>query len=1286
MSVRRGPYDSIPELGLGVLGSGAAIDGSLVHEQHSPLLTPTSRRKMTWCDLIALLQSKNLMGFRGKSLGSGHPVGAGANFEVWRYTVPQFERMIYQTQENEILPLGTVVALKRIIPRVNQDNEVDLGNQKQLSALASEVRALTAPSLRQHENIVTLYGLIWENRLDDRAAWPTLVLEYCAHTLAEVLENPISTVRIDQKIQFGKDIGRGLFALHVQSIIHGDIKSENILLKVEGADKFIPKLADFTCALFSSEDGSQKDSNEIVWLGGTNPWRAPEIKQCVRRNGYILQNEAYGADLFSYGMLWWRMFHDNRDPLSFVLQRDRKLVSESLKEQLKAEGSIGSIAEEDILSKVLEGEAGPIIARLVNHMLNLKPSARLQRTANLLANYRFIDAEGICQYYMKMKFEKGGMINDHLSLTNLKDEQDLAPSLDGVADLSVSIRELAFVDCLRLHNDEQRDEFRGLGPATKRRIFKELLSCVEDWERANNIRATCPGCCGLSRFDETPVPVNVTAAELLELLYMESMEHNCQEMLTEYKKQTQYGPISESLIFYRQIFTCYLEGYGVEKNINEGLTWLVKAARRGATAIQYDLTPIFHIFNRPPPKGLPLRKWMMYSVLFGSVGGSRRLLSMQEPFLYKIAVEARSYLRKGVDLSAIGRVDFDSSALLKEGNTKLHLACQAPEEQINVIEKLLGLSRRQKVTSLFSDRSSGYKIINDTNVHGETPLYLACRDQRPKVISFLLQKGADCSKANNAGITPLHWLTMMRGSSDLIEDVLCRGADVKARCSQPPSDYATHIAGLTSTFRLARRFGTPLQWAVAARNVEAVRILASYGADIDDDASGPSSLETAVFFANASLASALLESKPKSYIIRREVLYQIVWDVSQTKQCIGQIRNEEVIEVIQVLRPHLPTSSMDNINEFFKFTVVKAIRVASLPVLRAIIECLEECHSRFDNNGNKILSLPYWKDQELMRLCTTRNDPDILTFIIEQGVEPRRESLHHLADEGESVECAKVLLAHGCDITAKNHSGIFTPFAYAVLHGNTSLANFLRQNITVEQFACEISADAKLNRETRSLKGACTLLGLVLRYSSASESRLSGLEYLFSLPSHHHATDFITSPSTASSAFHQILDECNMAQGFFSQFNSSTVFRFLLTKFSDPQHINARDNHGMVPLLIAAWVAKLEECHMLVEAGADVNAVADNGRTPLDACFLWPPQGMQPNEDKFMPTREMIRRYEESKNEIAVFLRQKGALLGHEIRAGKRLDETLVPFPMRHAEKRLKSQRQEHQIYDTFPF
>ena len=275
MSVRRGAYDSLPDPGRGILGPPDRRLETPYSRQTPDISSP--RTEMTWCDLIFLLQSKGLMGFKGDFLNLGKPAGAGSDFEVWRHRVEEYQRMVYQTQDGEILPLGTLVALKRVIPKVDEGNMVNLAESRQLSALALEVRALTNPSFRQHENIITLYGLLWDSRTDERAAWPILTFEYCEHNFAEILEHPTASFPLDMKVRFGKAIGKAIFALHTEKVVHGDIKSENILVKFEAPNKFTPKLADFSSALFPSEDVAQDSRNESIWVGGTNPWRAPEV-------------------------------------------------------------------------------------------------------------------------------------------------------------------------------------------------------------------------------------------------------------------------------------------------------------------------------------------------------------------------------------------------------------------------------------------------------------------------------------------------------------------------------------------------------------------------------------------------------------------------------------------------------------------------------------------------------------------------------------------------------------------------------------------------------------------------------------------------------------------------------------------------------------------------------------------------------------------------------------------------------------------------------------------------
>jgi serine/threonine protein kinase len=274
-TIQRRGWESLPETENEQLASNKPDSGNAIGKEAA-----TIRQKATWCNLIATLQRRGLAGFRMSLSAPGDPVGKGTYFAVWRHRIrDEEERLAYQDQDREILPIGTVLALKRVIPRINsRTGEIDLDDDKQLRAVALEVRALSFPQLREHQNIVTLIGVVWEPRGGDSAAWPTLILEFCDTNLSECQRTILQPIAIEEKLRLAKGIAAGLAAIHSLGVVHGDIKSENILLKFDEAGHPTPKLADFGCSLLDLEIENDDAGNNMVWIGGTNPWRAPEVR------------------------------------------------------------------------------------------------------------------------------------------------------------------------------------------------------------------------------------------------------------------------------------------------------------------------------------------------------------------------------------------------------------------------------------------------------------------------------------------------------------------------------------------------------------------------------------------------------------------------------------------------------------------------------------------------------------------------------------------------------------------------------------------------------------------------------------------------------------------------------------------------------------------------------------------------------------------------------------------------------------------------------------------------
>ena len=83
------------------------------------------------------------------------------------------------------------------------------------------------------------------------------------------------------------NVAKGLLALHTQNVIHRDIKSDNILCKLNGEIK----ITDLGCSVLLHKAQAHRNTMAI----GTDNWVAPEI----------LEGVAYSkeVDVWSFGIL-----------------------------------------------------------------------------------------------------------------------------------------------------------------------------------------------------------------------------------------------------------------------------------------------------------------------------------------------------------------------------------------------------------------------------------------------------------------------------------------------------------------------------------------------------------------------------------------------------------------------------------------------------------------------------------------------------------------------------------------------------------------------------------------------------------------------------------------------------------------------------------------------------------------------------------------------------------------------------------------------------------------------
>ena len=107
-------------------------------------------------------------------------------------------------------------------------------------------------SRMKHKNIVQTYGM-WLDPHKERAA-VSIVLELCDESLYELIRKFKTKIwPKEKKLPLLQDIARGMVYLHGQNIVHGDLRSTNVLLCNLG-DQTVAKLADFDMARLLDPD------------------------------------------------------------------------------------------------------------------------------------------------------------------------------------------------------------------------------------------------------------------------------------------------------------------------------------------------------------------------------------------------------------------------------------------------------------------------------------------------------------------------------------------------------------------------------------------------------------------------------------------------------------------------------------------------------------------------------------------------------------------------------------------------------------------------------------------------------------------------------------------------------------------------------------------------------------------------------------------------------------------------------------------------------------------------
>ena len=176
--------------------------------------------------------------------------------------------------------LKRFVAIKRMAPHA-KSTEAD---RKRLLKEAQRSSALNHPNVGSVYDVVEHAGELW------------VVMEYIeGETLRHRLQQPIST---DEFFAIATQCCEGLQAAHEKSIIHGDIKPENIMLTAGNRVKIL----DFGVARRawnSNPNDATKSMETMTATGGTPAYMAPEVLLQLPDDGR--------SDIFSLALVFYEM-------------------------------------------------------------------------------------------------------------------------------------------------------------------------------------------------------------------------------------------------------------------------------------------------------------------------------------------------------------------------------------------------------------------------------------------------------------------------------------------------------------------------------------------------------------------------------------------------------------------------------------------------------------------------------------------------------------------------------------------------------------------------------------------------------------------------------------------------------------------------------------------------------------------------------------------------------------------------------------------------------------------
>ncbi|RMJ16660.1 hypothetical protein CDV36_003651 [Fusarium kuroshium] len=222
---------------------------------------------------------------------SGIPIGEGATYQVAMIESVQFVRDGHRAVARK--------TAKFMIPKRLQATGMYQQELHTLRVVSFEIELLSHPAIQKHPHIASLAGFSWNESAGGYA--PCLIMEMATYGNARSFTSSRVLSETERSTLCGH-VASGLDFLHASSIVHGDVKQENVLVfsDDQSTTGFTAKITDFE---------RSPQSGENFRYTGTVRYNAPEIQNgCLE----VEPGQLWRCDVFAFGLLVLEVFSGSR--------------------------------------------------------------------------------------------------------------------------------------------------------------------------------------------------------------------------------------------------------------------------------------------------------------------------------------------------------------------------------------------------------------------------------------------------------------------------------------------------------------------------------------------------------------------------------------------------------------------------------------------------------------------------------------------------------------------------------------------------------------------------------------------------------------------------------------------------------------------------------------------------------------------------------------------------------------------------------------------------------------